>query len=113
MRDLISREAVLDGINELKKSPWFNDNTNGARIIRREALNIVEDLCVKELPSVNPEIGHCKECRYFEYDSFAKVDGIPLIVAHEICNKWGEGCKTREDGFCFLFEPKAEGKVKE
>ena len=52
-----------------------------------------------------PKTGHCKDCKYFEYDSVAKVDGIPLIVAHEICNKWGEGCKTKEDGYCFLFEP--------
>ena len=50
----------------------------------------------------------CKDCKYFEYDRFAKVDEIPLIVAHEICNKWGDGCKTREDGFCFLAEPKEE-----
>ena len=49
--------------------------------------------------------GHCKDCKYFEYDSVAKVDGIPLIVAHEICSRWGNGCKTREDGYCFLFEP--------
>lgn len=48
---------------------------------------------------------HCKNCKYFEYDSVAKVDGIPLIVAHEICKKWGDGCKTKEDGYCFLFEP--------
>ena len=52
------------------------------------------------------KIGHCKDCKYFEYDSVAKVDGIPLIVAHEICSKWGDGCKTKEDGFCFMFEPK-------
>lgn len=52
-----------------------------------------------------PKTGHCKECKYFEYDSVAKVDGIPLIVAHEICNKWGNGCKTKEDGYCYLFEP--------
>ncbi len=52
-----------------------------------------------------PKIGHCKECKYFEYDSVAKVDGIPLIVAHEMCKKWGDGCKTKEDGYCFLFEP--------
>ena len=52
-----------------------------------------------------PKTGHCKDCKYFEYDSVEKVDGIPLIVAHEICNKWGDGCKTREDGYCFLFEP--------
>ena len=52
-----------------------------------------------------PKTGHCKDCKYFEYDSWAKVNGIPLIVAHEICKKWGDGCKTKEDGYCFLFEP--------
>lgn len=52
----------------------------------------------------------CKDCKYFKYDSVAKVDGIPLIVAHEICNRWGDGCKTREDGFCFLAEAKAESE---
>ena len=52
-----------------------------------------------------PKTGHCKDCKYFEYDSVAKVDGIPLIVAHEICSRWGDGCKTKEDGYCFLFEP--------
>ena len=51
----------------------------------------------------------CKDCKHFEYDSVAKVDGVPLIVAHEICSKWGNGCKTREDGYCFLFESKEEG----
>ena len=52
-----------------------------------------------------PKAGHCKDCKYFEYDSVAKVDGIPIIVAHEMCSRWGDGCKTREDGYCFLFEP--------
>ena len=47
----------------------------------------------------------CKDCKYFEYDSVVTADGIPLIVAHEICSKWGDGCKTSEDGYCFLFEP--------
>jgi len=63
---------------------------------------------VDMLPSVNlqePKTGHCKGCKYFEYDSVAKVDGVPLIVAHEICSRWGDGCKTKENGYCFLFEP--------
>ena len=58
-------------------------------------------------------VGHCKDCKYFEYDSVVKVDGIPLIVAHEICKKWGEGCKTSENGFCFMFEPQAESEDEE
>ena len=57
--------------------------------------------------------GHCKDCKYFEYDSVAEVDGIPLIVAHEICKRWGDGCKTRENGYCFLFEPQESGEKHE
>lgn len=62
---------------------------------------------LKKLPPVNPQpkTGHCKDCKHFEYDCVEKVDGIPLIVAHEICSRWGDGCKTKEDGYCFLFEP--------
>lgn len=65
---------------------------------------------VKNMPPVTPkpEIGHCKDCKHFEYDSVAKINGIPLIVAHEICSRWGDGCKSKEDGYCFLFEPKTQ-----
>ena len=88
--DAISRSEVLDLIDS--KDPNY------------EVRHFKED--VECLPSVSMEkTGRCKDCKYFEYDSVAKVDGIPLIVAHEICSKWGNGCKTREDGYCFLFEP--------
>lgn len=56
--------------------------------------------------------GLCKDCKYFEYDSVGDVDGVPLIVAHEICKKWGDGCKSNENGYCFLFEPKTESEDK-
>ncbi len=60
---------------------------------------------VNEIPTIETKpLIRCKDCKYFEYDSVAKVDGIPLIVAHEICSRWGNGCKTSEDGYCFLAE---------
>ena len=52
---------------------------------------------------------NCKDCKYFEYDHFANVGGIPLIVAHEICTRWGNGVKTSEDGYCFLAERRTDG----
>jgi hypothetical protein len=68
---------------------------------------IVEPVAPFEEIQAKPKIfGHCKDCKYFEYNSVANVDGIPLIVAHEICSKWGDGCKTKENGFCFMFEPR-------
>lgn len=54
--DLISRQAVLDGIEELKKSPWATDKRgNGFEYLITEALDVVADLCVKQAPSVYPQ----------------------------------------------------------
>ena len=103
MDDLISRQALLDdfGLSE-KTRKWGGDHSGYNTMMLYEIQDIIESQ-----PSVNPQerAGRCKDCKYFEYDSVAKVDGIPLIVAHEICSRWGDGCKTSEDGYCFLFEP--------
>ena len=90
MDRLISEQAVIDAIAETIK---HNESVND--LLGR----------ILAISSAEPKTGHCKECKYFEYDSVAKVNGIPLIVAHEICSRWGDGCKTKEDGYCFLFEP--------
>lgn len=60
--------------------------------------------------NINQEriLGHCKDCKYFKYDSTTIIDERTLIVEHEICKRWGNGCKTKEDGYCFLFEGGAE-----
>ena len=92
--DAISREVVMRLI-ENKPYDWST---------LTERHNMLME--IRKLPSVTQKSGKCKNCNYFEYDSVAKVDGIPLIVAHEICNKWGNGCKTSEDGYCYLFEPR-------
>ena len=93
--DAISREMALEKMADYVASGYADsveDFEEYSRII-----------C--QLPSVTQKSGKCKNCKYFEYDSVAKVDGIPLIVAHEICKRWGDGCKTSEDGYCYLFEP--------
>ena len=64
--------------------------------------------CIEKLSSAEPEIIRCKDCKHFEYDHIENVNGIPLIVAHEICMRWGEGSKTSENGYCFLAERKEE-----
>ena len=53
--ELISRQAVLDGIEELKKSPWATDKRNGYEYLITEALDVVKDLCIKQEPPVNPQ----------------------------------------------------------
>lgn len=89
-------EAVEMAIKALEQKPC---NTNTCKVVK-----VYMNEWDKPI-TTEPKTGHCKDCKYFEYDSVAKVDGIPLIVAHEICSRWGDGCRTKEDGYCFLFEP--------
>ena len=64
---------------------------------------------VNELPVVDAEhVIRCKDCKHFLENYWAVVDGVPLIVAHEICDFWGGGSKTAEDGWCFMAERKEE-----
>lgn len=109
--DCISRQATVRRL--CKIADFMNERREGLGSPYIMAALFIQDN-KEEFPPVTSKekIGHCKDCKYFEYDSVAKVDGIPLIVAHEICSKWGDGCKTKEDGYCFLFEPQ-EGENKE
>lgn len=54
------------------------------------------------------ELIRCKDCRYFELNHFDNINGIPMITAHEICTKWCGGCKTSQDGYCFMAERKEQ-----
>lgn len=91
--DVWQQMIVFSGLAEQFKEYWMSPYW--AEISRKT----IEALAQKS------KVGYCKDCKYFEYDRVAKVDGIPLIVAHEICSRWGDGCKTKEDGYCFLFVP--------
>jgi hypothetical protein len=95
--DAISRKDLIEFLEKVTVTDGITFETGFKQILTD----------IRNAPSVQPKqkMGRCKDCKYFEYDSVAKVDGIPLIVAHEICSKWGGGCKTKEDGYCFLFEP--------
>ena len=75
--DAVSREAVIEGIEELKKSPWCTDKRNGYEYLIAEALDTVKDLCVKSLPSVTQKSGE-----WIRKESM----GCPI----EICSKCGE-----------------------
>lgn len=90
--DAISRQAAIDAMREETcLSCW-------------DAKYILE-----HLPPVSMEkTGRCKDCKHFVYDEFAIVNGIPIIVAHEICMRWSGGCRTKEDGYCHMFEPKTQ-----
>lgn len=94
--DCISREHLLKEIASLKESPWFKDDTNSAMAIRKEAIEIVEDLCIRKEPSVNPKepkTGHYEkhidhtDCIWYGSDS-----GCPVT-----CSQYRDGWNDAMD----------------
>ena len=49
----------------------------------------------------------CKDCKHFHYDMPYVIQGIP-VFGHEVCDFWGDGCKTSENGFCSYAERRTE-----
>ena len=94
MDDLISRRAAIDAVKRLSLG-----ETDATRLAMRTGDYL------ERLPPAQPEIIHCKDCKFFEYDHLYVINDIP-VFGHELCNRWGEGCKTSENGWCFLAERK-------
>lgn len=66
-------------------------------------------LDIEAIPAADVvEVIRCQDCECFETDVWGKIDGIPLIVAHEMCKFWGGGCKTKHDGYCSFGRKKEE-----
>ena len=92
--DAVSRRMVLDALHE------YMDDTN-------YTVGYLHDV-ICNLPSAQPEIIRCKDCKHFEYDHPYIIQGIP-VLGHEVCMAWGDRCKTDENGYCFMAERRADG----
>lgn len=49
------------------------------------------------------EVVRCRDCKHYLRNKIYVVDGMPLM-GNQVCEKWGDGCRTDENGFCFMGE---------
>jgi len=92
--DTISRQAVNDMLKELtKKASGRATLFNSAYAYYRGAISDVY-YGVKGLPSAQPEIIRCKDCKYF--------DPLTEDFDYNFCDAWAGG--TNEDMFCGFAE---------
>lgn len=62
---------------------------------------------IEHLPAADVvEVVRCRECKHFHLNAWGTSNGVPLVVAHEICDFWAGGCKTNQDGYCAVGERK-------
>jgi hypothetical protein len=97
--DAISRKHLLEEIALLKKSPWFNENNNGSKVIRKEAVEIVEDVCIKREPSVTPQqrIGRwVKEGQGGRYKWMCSNCGTHHRALYDYCPSCGTKMEVEE-----------------
>lgn len=96
MEEYIGRNALLQEIANLKKSPWYNDDYGfGTKQARHDGVVVVEDLCIKQAPAADVvEVVRCKDCEFF-----ISRDGISWCEEHS--DGWGDHTVyVDEEDFC-------------
>lgn len=102
MSDLIDRQ---DAIETMAWAIWHYPNLSFLSDYGH-AHELAED-ALKRLPFTETEIIRCKDCKHFELNKPYVIQGVP-ILGHEVCDAWGDGCKTSPDGFCFMAESRQD-----
>lgn len=93
MAEYIERDKVLDAILQL---PPKMDEQGYGWLGRMGVWQMLSDF-----PSADVQpVVRCKDCKHFHLDYFGEVNGVNIIVAHEICDLWAGGCRTTQDTFC-------------
>ena len=114
MDDLISRQAAIEAAekeSQIDGAYGYMDTKSIIDLLHDLPPADVEVKCIatvqfdeeklKEI--VDEAIVKCKDCKHFELDKPYVIQGVP-VLGHEVCNAWGEGCKTDQNGFCFMCE---------
>ena len=99
MSDLISRQAAIDALCK----QCTVDRPETCSTIQKGDKWCEEVYTLLKLPSAQPEITQCKDCGHFHYDMPYVIQGVP-VLGHEVCDFWGDGCKTSENGYCSFAE---------
>ena len=81
MNDLISRQAAIDAVQ------------NRHMMLNKEKVLLINDL--EKLPSAQPEIVRCKDCKYAEY-----IDDVQTLW----CTECGQGRTVAPNDFCSYAE---------
>ena len=60
---------------------------------------------IESVPTIDAvPVVRCKDCKWFAYSR--PYSETPVLMMNLVCFKWGRGCRTDPDGFCFMGERK-------
>ena len=110
MTRLIDADALKEGIAELKRSPWYNNETiPSIHAGIKEAVEVVELLCIDKAPTVDAvPVIRCKDCKHSSISATFEPRLGEIEPAGYICRLHRE--PTQGNGFCHKAMPKRKGK---
>ena len=94
MDDLISRQAAIDALRDARHRFFVADEAGGMGTVKWSEDVIyfaAAERVLSELPSAQPEIIRCKDCRYYQDNN----DGYPHINC-----KWDANETPDANDFC-------------
>ena len=99
--DLISRQAAIDAVMEFMPSLTTPDGTGefDAEIFAAQEMFVDIGQALSNLPSVQPELIRCKDCKHYEFDKMNE---------DYCCMKWGYNFPEQND-FCSYAERLEDG----
>ena len=92
MDDLISRQAAIDALAKFVPYAICDESTESYTNGLTDAYNLI-----LQLPSAQPEIIHCKECKYYRWES--DMCDYPYATAQNV---------VHEDDFCSRAERRTD-----
>ena len=102
--DCIERQAVIEALEKVAELfPWRVPGNRDSYDRYNEAWNDAigrAEIEIEELPSAQPEIIRCKDCKHFEYDHPYVIHGVP-VLGHEVCNAWGTDARRMRTAIVF------------
>jgi rubrerythrin len=88
MAEYIEREALLKEVDDLKKSPWYNDDYGfGIRQARHDGVDCVVDLCIKQAPAADVvEVVHGEWVITHDFDdNYEAMRPLGRVVRCSVC----------------------------
>ena len=97
MAEYIARKEANEWV-----AGWLREDRNWHPYSKGKSIPTVEVFDIlSRIPAADVQpVVRCKDCKHFHLDYFGEVNGVNIIVAHEICDLWAGGCKTTQDTFC-------------
>ena len=95
---LIDADSVKRGIEELKQSPWYNEKNLDHFPIRKEAVEVVEHLCIDKEPTMEavPVVhgkwvidGEFIDCSVCKREKWSRVPYEDLVKRFRFCPNCG------------------------